>query len=406
VQIFRKQISINIKSKPRWGITLAVSLVLVAIGLPLYRMFLDSQPTKQIQNKSTIPVSSHTASASKPATALGRIEPKGKVITISGSSSLQFARVGQIRVKEGERVQRGQVIAVLDNLNQLQTALEEAKKNATVVRSQLDQVKAGEAKRGEIAAQKASIANIEAQFQGEIATQKAAIARLKAELKNARTENLRFEKLYQEGTTSASTLDSKSLKVATLQEQLNEAKATLNQILLTFPRQVAEAKANLDKLEEVRPVDVQVARAKLEKAIAAVHKARADLDLAYVQAPVNGQILKIHTFAGESISSQGIVDLAQTQAMYVVAEVYETEIDKVRIGQKATISSSVLKRQLKGTVEQISSKIGKKNVFNSDPTLDIDARVIEVKIRLDSEDSQQAANLINLQVDVKIDKNL
>ena len=390
------------KSRFRWAMPLAVLLAVVAIGLPLH-IFLNSQPTDQSQNDSVIPADRPTDS--KTVIALGRIEPKDKVITLSGSSSLQFARVGQILVKEGERVQRGQVIAVLDNLNQLQAALEQAKQNVKVAQAKLDQVKAGEAKRGEIAAQEARIANLEAEFQGEIATHKAKIARLEAELKNAQTENSRFEQLYSEGATSASEFDSKHLTVATLQEQLNEAQATLNQILSTFPKQIGEAQATLDQLKEVRPVDVQVAQAELEKAMAAVLKAEADLELVYVRAPVDGQILKIHTLAGESISGRGIVDLAQTEQMYAVAEVYETEIGQIRIGQRATVSSSALNGQLKGTVEQIGLQIGKKDVFNSDPSLDLDARVVEVKIRLDSEDSQRAASLINLQVEVEIDTN-
>ncbi len=392
----------KMKSRFRWAMPLAVLLALVAIGLPLH-IFLNSQPTDQSQNDSVIPADRPTDS--KTVIALGRIEPKDKVITLSGSSSLQFARVGQILVKEGERVQRGQVIAVLDNLNQLQAALEQAKQNVKVAQAQLDQVKAGEAKRGEIAAQEARIANLEAQFQGEISTHKAKIARLEAELKNAQTENSRFEQLYSEGATSASEFDSKHLTVATLQEQLNEAQATLNQILSTFPKQIGEAQATLDQLKEVRPVDVQVAQAELEKAMAAVLKAEADLELVYVRAPVDGQILKIHTLAGESISGRGIVDLAQTEQMYAVAEVYETEIGQIRIGQRATVFSSALNGQLKGTVEQIGLQIGKKDVFNSDPSLDLDARVVEVKIRLDSEDSQRAASLINLQVEVEIDTN-
>ena len=390
------------KSRFRWAIPLAVLLALVAIGLPLH-IFLNSQPTDQSQNASVIPADRPTASET--VIALGRIEPKDKVIILSGSSSLQFARVGQILVKEGERVQRGQVIAVLDNLNQLQAALEQAKQNVKVAQAQLDQVKAGEAKRGEIAAQEARIANLEAQFQGEIATHKAKIARLEAELKNAQTENSRFEQLYTEGATSASEFDRKHLTVATFQEQLNEAQATLSRILSTFPKQIGEAQATLDQLKEVRPVDVQVAQAELEKAMAAVPKAEADLELIYVRAPVDGQILKIYTLAGESISGKGIVDLAQTEQMYAVAEVYETEIGQIRIGQRATVSSSALNGQLKGTVEQIGLQIGKKDVFNSDPSLDIDARVVEVKIRLDSEDSQRAASLINLQVEVEIDPN-
>jgi HlyD family secretion protein len=392
-------------SKPRfrWVMVLAaplVLLVLAALGIPLYNSF-KAQSSKQnvpLTPKPSVPVNKNVA-------ALGRIQPKDKVIRVSGSSSFQRARVAQILVNEGDKVKRGQIIAVLDNLNQLQANLEQAKLDVRVAQAELAKTKAGESKQGEIAAQKAVIADLNAQFRGQVSSQKAKIASLKAELANARTELSRFEILYKEGAISASEFDGKNLKATTLQQQLNEAQANLNQITSSFPEQIAGATADLKALQEVRPVDVQVAQTQLEKALAAVPKAEADLDLAYVRAPVDGQILTIQTFAGENIGNEGIIDLAQTQQMYVVAEVYETDIGKIRLGQKATISSPALPRNFKGTVERISLEVGKKEVINSDPTLDLDARVVKVRIRLDSADTQQAAKLIDLQVDVKISTN-
>ncbi|MCU0532501.1 MAG: ABC exporter membrane fusion protein [Hydrococcus sp. Prado102] len=393
------------KSKPRfrWAMFLAVPLILLVLGtlgVPLYNSFKAQSSARNVPvtPKPSVPVNKNVA-------ALGRIQPKDKVISVSGSSSLQHARVAQILVNEGDKVRRGQLIAILDNLNQLQANLEQAKLDVRVAQAELAKTKAGESKQGEIAAQKAVIADLNAQFRGQVATQKAKVASLKAELANARTDRSRFELLYKEGAISASEFDSKNLKVTTLQQQLNEAQANLNQTTSSFPEQIAGATADLKALQEVRPVDVQVAQTQLEKAIAAVPKAEADLDLAYVRAPVDGQILTIHTFAGENISDEGIVDLAQTQQMYVVAEVYETDIGKIRVGQKATISSPALPRNFKGTVEKIGLEVGKKEVINSDPTLDLDARVVNVRIRLDSADTQQAARLIDLQVDVKISIN-
>jgi HlyD family secretion protein len=64
--------------------------------------------------------------------------------------------------------------------------------------------------------------------------------------------------------------------------------------------------------------------------------------------------------------------------MYAVAEVYETDIAKVRNGQRATVTSAVFAGTLQGTVAQISKQIGKKDVLNTDPAADTDARAIEV----------------------------
>ncbi|MGK7873538.1 MAG: ABC exporter membrane fusion protein [Xenococcaceae cyanobacterium] len=423
------------KSKARLTIILAVPIALAVIAFPLYRL-LHSQTADQSED--TLAISASTTIKNDTVNALGRIEPKDEVIQLAGPSHLFNGRIIQLLVQEGDKVKHGQVIAILDNFKKQQAILEEAKQKVKVARARLAQVKAGEAKIGEIAAQEANIANVEAQFNGEVATEKARIARLKAELfrqkdaqeatiarlkaewNNAKTECLRYETLLKDGAVTTSTRDSKCLEaktareelnekeanrnriIETLQQEINEAQATLNKILSTFPQQILQAKATLNKLKEVRPVDMQVAQAELSEAIAAVAEAEADLELAYVRAPVDGEILKINTFAGESISSEGIVDLAQTHEMYVVAEVFETDINQIRIGQIATVYSSALADNLKGTVQQISSEIGKKDVFNSDPTLDIDARVFEVKIRLEPSDSKQAARLINSQVDVEI----
>ena len=64
-----------------------------------------------------------------------------------------------------------------------------------------------------------------------------------------------------------------------------------------------------------------------------------------------------------------------------------------------------MKNKLTGIIEQIALEVGNKNVFNSDPTLAVDARVVQVKIPLNSGDNQQAASLINLEVEVAISTN-
>jgi HlyD family secretion protein len=193
-------------------------------------------------------------------------------------------------------------------------------------------------------------------------------------------------------------------KIETGIEEINQAEATLNQKIETGQEQVNQARATLDQIAEVRPEDVQAAQAAVESAIATRQKAQVDLNLSYVKAPVSGYILKVHTRQGERINTQdGIVELGRTDQMYAVAEVYETDIAKVRNGQRATVTSPVFAGNLTGKVARIGKQIGKKDVLNTDPAADTDARVIEVRIRLDPESSKKVASFTNLQVEVKID---
>ncbi len=334
-------------------------------------------------------------------TALGRLEPQGEVIKLSAPVNLDGDRIAQLLVKQGDWVEVGQVIAILDSRTRLQSALEESKERVNVARVRLAQVKAG-AKTGEIAAQEATIARLHEELQGEIAKQYAAIARAKAEFANARAEYNRFQMLYKEGAESASTLDSKRLTLETARTQLDEVTAEQGRTVKTLQAQLKEARATLNRIAEVRPVDVQAAQAEVDSAVAVVKRAQTDLNSTEVRAPVAGRILKIHTRLGEKISESGIAELGQTDQMVAVAEVYQTDIGKVQAGQKAVITSQAFPGELQGIVSDIGLQVSQQNVFSNQPGENLDRRVLEVKIRLNPEDSKRVAGFTNLQVQIAI----
>jgi HlyD family secretion protein len=192
--------------------------------------------------------------------------------------------------------------------------------------------------------------------------------------------------------------------LTTLQQQLIEAKVTRDKTVATLQRQLDEERARLKRLLETNPTDVQMAQAQVSNAIANVRRADAELRLSYVQAPTSGEILKIHTKSGEAITPDGIAEIGQTEQMMVIAEVPEDSIGKVRIGQSVTVNSDngAFEGELKGTVAEIGRKIGKKDVLNTDPAADIDARVVEVRIALSPEDSNKVSGLTYAKVLVDI----
>jgi len=96
-----------------------------------------------------------------------------------------------------------------------------------------------------------------------------------------------------------------------------------------------------------------------------------------------------------------LLELGRVEKMYAIAEVYETDIRRVKIGQKASIRSSALSADLSGTVELIRHMVHKQDVTGTDPAADKDARIIEVEILLD--DPEPARSLTNLQVQIVID---
>lgn len=197
-----------------------------------------------------------------------------------------------------------------------------------------------------------------------IQAQKAAIVGLEAQLENARVEDRRSVTLSEKGILADTDRDASRTK-----------------------RQVAEA-----GLEE--------ARAQLSAVQADLVTAEAQVELATVRSPRTAVVLKIHAHAGERVSSEGILELGTTDQMYVIAEVYETDVTRVRPGQRARIHSRALSQDLTGTVERLGLKVGRLTNLGTDPTLKSDARVVDVEIRLD--DSAAAAALTNLEVEVLI----
>jgi HlyD family secretion protein len=338
----------------------------------------------------------------KPATisALGRLEPNGEVIQVFAPTSLDGARVEQLRVRLGQRLQPGNVIAILDTYARRGAALQEALAQVRVAQSQLQQIQAG-AKIGQIQAQQRVVERLQVEQQTRTAAQRATIARIQSELSNAELENRRYQ---AEGVVSASLRDSKQLLVATLEQQLHEAQAEFARIQQSYQMQIAEARATLDQIAEVRPVDVAVARARLTQTQASLAQAKANLDLAVVRAPQAGQVLKIHARPGELVGKDGLISLGQTQQMVAVAEVYETDLSRVRLGQPATVTSKNLAFTdvLHGRVSEVGLEIRKQDVLNTDPAAAFDARVVEVRVLLDPASSRRVAGLTNLSVLVEI----
>ena len=388
---------------PRW-IMLAVATTLLVAGVGAYtiRQFQSSQ-AETIQTEVSMP-------EVKTVTALGRLEPKGEVIKLSAPTSSQENRVERLLVKEGDRVKAGQVIAILDSRNRLQAALEEAEEQVRVAQAKLAITQAG-AKRGEVEAQRAEIARLEAERQGDVDAQAATVSRLESERRNAQIEYNRYQSLYQQGAISASERDSKRLTLDTAEQSLQEAQAELNRTRSTSPQELNKARATLSQIAEVRPVDVEADRVEVRRAIASLKQTKANLDEAYVRVPYgnatltpqDGVVMDIHTRAGEVVSDDGIAEIGQTKQMVAVAEVYQSDVSKVRLGQQVRVTSDSIPGELQGTVERVGSQVRRQEIVNTDPSTNIDSRVVEVHVALNDSSSQKAAKFTNLQVKVEIE---
>jgi HlyD family secretion protein len=394
---FMAQLSFRaLRKRPRrvfTGMLFAAFALSAVPGYFIWRTHQVAQPEKIVASP---PLIQQKAIAS-----LGRLEPQGEVLQLSISQASNSNRIGQLLVKVRDQVEKGQVIAVLDNFGMKQAALVEAQKQVAIAQSKLAQIQAGE-KQGDIAAQAAVVSRYQAQLQQEAIARQAAVDRMQVMVKNAKQEADRYAGLAAQGAISAQERDRYQTALGTAQQQLQEAIAQRDQSVETLQKQIGEAKATLSSVSEVRPVDVMAAQTEVESAQAKVQRSQAELELSYLRSPRNGEVLKIHTHEGEIVGNDGVVEIGQTQQMYAVAEVYESDISQVKVGQLAKIELLNSAGTLNGKVSEVGALVGKKDVLDTDPAADIDARVVEVRIQLDQTSSSRAAGLSNAKVKTQI----
>ena len=275
--------------------------------------------------------------------ALGRIEPKGGIIHVGAPSTPQAisgAVLKELLVREGQRVESGQLLAITDAMAVVETLV-------VMAEAELD------------------LAMIAAQAANSKADEACVLADV-AETEAVRRSNLLERKLASQEET---------------EQALGEAKAS--RASCTAARATA-----------------RVAEATIEVARAQVSHRQAELARTRVTAPVAGMVLDLTLKPGELIGAEGVLEMGEVDQMVVIAEVYETDIHRVQVGQRAEIDSDALPSSLVGRVESIALKVHKQDEIGTDPAARKDARIIEVEVLLD--DARAVERLTNLQVEVVI----
>jgi HlyD family secretion protein len=378
--------------------SLAAAAALLLGGWGMYG--LRSQP---IRIRPTLPTLATALAPAPTVTAMGRIEPTSSEIQLLVANA-QDSHVNQLLVEEGDWVEANQVIATLQGIEKLQAEVAEAERNVSVQRARVTQAQTATPTPGHQAAQQAIIHQLEAELRAAEQRSQAGIDSAIATQYAAQVDYDRYHPLYERDLISAADIDSRLTTLETANASLSDADAQLAGTRQAITAQIQAAKATLTQLKEVPP-NITMAQAEMAYAQRQVARARADLEDFYVRVPVAGQILRINTRAGERVNpEQGIVDLGQTVQMVVIAEVYETDVSKLAVGQRAEITSENggFANLIRGTVESIGLQIGQTDLLNSDPATDRSDRMVEVKVKLDPADSAQVTGLTYRRVRVKI----
>lgn len=292
-------------------------------------------------------------------TALGRLEPGEGVVDIGVPAG---DRLAHLAVVEGQAVVAGQVLATLESLD-----TRDAERRAQQAR--IDEARQRLRRSQDIR----PIA---------VAARNADVRRLEAELELARSDLRRTRALVDDDVLPPRELDYQASVEAQVRETL------------------AHARTTLDQEQRDRDLAIAEARAALRTAEAELATAEARHGRTEIRSPLDGSVLDILLFAGESTQNGPLLRLGEVQRMYAVAEMHETDARFVAVGHRATIHSPALPQTLNGTVESISRLVHKNDVLDVDPAADTDSRVIEARILL--AEPEVAARFVHLQVDIEI----
>jgi HlyD family secretion protein len=327
--------------------------------------------------------------------ALGRIEPQDGVLSLGVSVP---DRIRKILVKEGNHVRRNDPLAVLDSevMRELERTLaviqrEQAEKRLKAIeengnaqihveelrRDQIEKLETieSEALESKIEFLKAQERNTQKDYERYVAAGDT-IAKQDIEKQNLAYQQVRAERIATESQLKKLHKSSK-LNLGVADAQLKAARAELKQSQSAISPQLLDT--------QVKQAEERLKETKL-------------------LAPSDGKILRIFKHEGELVHGEPILQMANISRMIVLAEVYETDIERVKLGQEAVITSHIFaeneKNALKGKVIWIAGTVGRAQVVPLDPRAAVDNRVVDVKIEL--EQPQRVADLIGHQVHVII----
>jgi len=279
----------------------------------------------------------------------GRVEPSSEDIKIGSELS---GRLKLVKVEEGDAIHRGEVLAELENADYL-AQVESARANVVAKQATLRKVNNG-ARRQERNAAWSSVSEA------------------KAVAENAQAELRRRQELFSAGVVSREELER-------FVREADVAKAKYQSAI--------EQHSLVD--DRAREEDRSVAEADLQLANAQLEEAQARYEKTFIRSSIDGSVLRKHHRSGESVSNSStvpdpVLTIGDRKTLRVRVDVDETDVSKVRVGQKAYVTADAFGQQkFWGRVVRVGQQLGPKNVRTDEPTEKVDTKILETLVELD-----------------------
>ncbi|MDJ0736246.1 MAG: efflux RND transporter periplasmic adaptor subunit [Nostocaceae cyanobacterium] len=357
------------------------------------------------------------------------VEKQNLIITVSANGTVQSERTVNVSpknagilksllVNEGDFVKKGQIIAYMDDSN-LQGEFIQAKAQLTSAEANLQKLMSGNRPEDIIQAQaqlEESQANLKKLISGnrpeDIAQAQARLKKAQLALKQAEEELQRYLQLFKVGAISRQNFsnyqtnrDKNILEVQEAQQALALQKSG------TRTEDIEQAKAKVKQLEQAlkltqigaRKEDVAQARAQVNSARGSLQTIQAQINDTVIRAPFDGLVAKKYaepgsfvtpTTAGSVVSSALSSSILSLSAKnQVVANLAESSISKIRIGQKVKILVDAYpEKTFVGEVSQIAAQA----------TIEQNVTSFEVKVAIVSDNAGLLKSGMNVSAEFQI----
>jgi HlyD family secretion protein len=332
--------------------------------------------------------------------ALGRLQPSGGVISVFG---LPGDRIEKLIVKEGDKASRDAIVAELASHKDRELARD-------LVADQLREAKAeraaiSDAGKAKIAVIDAEIAQLQSGRDDDLKAQDAKISALVQQSKVTLDAWNRLKSL-EPTVISITDVEKGELLYRQADSELTAARLMKDKTDKVYDTSLALLQAK--RSAALAELDETLKRVMVDSIAQNLKIAERGLETTQIKAPVGGRVLKLIGHEGDATGTQPILQLADTDAMVVIAEVYETDMQQLddwlsKSPVRATITSHALGKPLTGEVQrcQTTHMIGKNQVFSLNPRQDVDRRVVEVRVDIQPESVELASRYTGLEVQVE-----
>jgi len=319
-----KRVRMAREQKFRWGATGAAALFIIAA------VAVWIAPSRQTSS------AQEAQAASGPLIARGNTDAPAGTASIAGDTTAGGGVLLELRVADGQKVKRDEVIAVLSNYPIA---------DVSVRSDEADLEKSKRLREAMISGYRVA----------EIAEQEVVV---KA---TAEENKLKVLELQRSGKPP----DQKQLELNISEQKLEREQAKLKVMKETLATDLAQI-----------DTDIGIKQATLDNA-------RTTRERALVRSPIDGVVVQIWTRPGERISQYGIAKIVDMSQMRVFADVDEVHLGRIKVDGKVEVTFRGSPTVYTGKISRISPAVKRMQRTEPDNGSSTDARVVQVEITLD-----------------------